>query len=220
MRRRSKRFSAPPTSDWSARRRVSGVAAELRRGFKSEAERVAEQVRHDLGLEPLDRLDCFALADVWGIPVVSLGELREDGASEASIRRLTSPDSGFSATTIVVGPRRLIVYNPRHEAGRKASSLAHELAHVILEHEAAPAIGVGGCRHWDGEQEAEADWLGSALLVPRNSARAWMLESEDIEAGARNFGVSLELFRWRINHTGVMREVQRLKREAHAARGT
>jgi uncharacterized protein DUF955 len=194
------------------------VAVELRRGFKSEAERTAELVRRDLGLGLLDRLDCFALAEAWGIPVVSLGELREDGASEASIRRLLSPEAGFSATTIVVGPRRLIVYNPRQEPGRKANSLAHELAHVILEHEAAPAIGVGGCRHWDGGQEAEADWLGGALLVPRAGALTWMLERDDIDAGASNFGVSLALFRWRINHTGVVRQVEKLRREAGLAR--
>jgi hypothetical protein len=194
------------------------VGAELRRGFKADAERTAELVRRDLGLGPLDRLDGFALAEAWGIPVVSLGELREDGAPEASIRRLTSPEAGFSATTIVVGPRRLIVYNPRHEPGRKASSLAHELAHVILEHEAAPALGVGGCRHWDGRQEAEADWLGSALLVPRAGALAWMLESDDVDGGASNFGVSVELFRWRINHTGVLRQVQKLRRAAQVTR--
>ena len=193
------------------------MRTELRRGFKADAERIAELVRRDLALGPLDRLDCFALAEAWGIPVVSLGELREDGASETSIRRLMSPDAGFPAATIVVGPRRLIVYNPRDESARKASSLAHELAHVILEHEAAPAIGVGGCRHWDGSQEAEADWLGSTLLVPRSSALAWMLESDELDAGARNFGVSVELFRWRINHTGVVRQVEKLKREAHLA---
>jgi hypothetical protein len=197
---------------------VPAVAVELRRGFKSDAERIAELVRGDLGLAPLDRLDCFALAETWGIPVVSLGELREDGASEASIRRLMSPDAGFSAATIVLGPKRLIVYNPRHEPARKASSLAHELAHVILEHESAPAIGAGGCRHWDAVQEAEADWLGSTLLVPRSSALAWMLESDDMEAGARKFGVSVELFRWRINHTGVVREVQKLARRAELPR--
>ncbi len=194
------------------------MVAELRRGFKADAERIADLVRRDLGLAPLDRLDCFALAETWGVPVVSLGELREDGASDASIRRLLSPDAGFSAATIVVGPRRLIVYNQRHEPGRKASSLAHELAHVVLEHEAAPALGVGGCRHWDGGQEAEADWLGSTLLVPRAGALGWMLHSYDVDAGARNFGVSVELFRWRINHTGVVREVEKLRRRAQLAR--
>jgi uncharacterized protein DUF955 len=194
------------------------VVAELRRGFKSDAERIAELVRGDLGVGLLERLDCFALAEAWGIPVVSLDELRDDGASEASIGRLMSPDAGFSATTIVVGPRRLIVYNPGHESGRKASSLAHELAHVILEHDAAPAIGVGGCRHWDGRQEAEADWLGSALLVPRAGALAWMLEHDDLDAGACNFGVSVELFRWRVHHTGVVRQAEKERRKAGAVR--
>ena len=85
--------------------------------------------------------------------------------------------------------------------------MAHELSHLILEHEAAPAIGIGGCRHWNGAQEVEADWLGATMLVPRESALEWMRENGDLEDGARNFGVSVELFRWRVNHTGVVRQV-------------
>jgi hypothetical protein len=185
---------------------------ELRRGFKTDAERIAQLVRRDLGLGPLDRLDCVALAEEWGIPIVSLGELREDGASQSSIKRLMSDDAGFSATTICLGSRRLIVYNPRHGAGRRANSLAHEVSHMILEHEPAPAIGIGGCRHWNPEEEAEADWLGGVLLVPRDCALAWMLSNGDIEEGARHFGVSVDLFRWRVNHTGVMRQVQARRR--------
>jgi hypothetical protein len=185
------------------------VAGELRPGFKAEAEKIAQRVRAELGLTALDALDCFALADVWGIPVVSLGELRENGAKDESVRRLLGEDAGFSATTVVLGTKRLIVYNPRQPDGRRASNLAHELSHLILEHEAAPAIGLGGCRHWDGVQEAEADWLGAALLVPRASALEWMLEHDDLEDGARNFGVSIELFRWRVNHTGVVRQLAR-----------
>jgi IrrE N-terminal-like domain len=185
------------------------VAEELRRGFKAEAENIAQLVRAELGLGPLDALDCFALAEAWGIPVVSLGELRKDGAKDGSVRRLLSEDAGFSATTVVLGTKRLIVYNPRQPSGRSASNLAHELSHLILEHEAAPAIGIGGCRHWDGVQEAEADWLGATMLVPRESALEWMLQNGDLEDGARNFGVSVELFRWRVNHTGVVRQVAR-----------
>ena len=185
---------------------------ELRRGFKTEAERIAQLVRQDLGLTPLDRLDCFALAEQWGIPIVSLGELREDGASEENITRLLSAGAGFSATTICLGSRRLIVYNPRHTAGRRANSLAHEISHMILEHEPRPAIGVGGCRHWNAQEEAEADWMASVLLVPRDSALAWMLTNGDIAEGAAHFGVSGDLFRWRVNHTGVMRQVQARRR--------
>jgi Zn-dependent peptidase ImmA (M78 family) len=185
------------------------VAEELRPGFKAEAENVAQLVRAELGLAPLDPLDCFALAESWGIPVVSLGELRVNGASDRSVRRLLNEDAGFSATTVVFGTKRLIVYNPRQPPGRRASNLAHELSHLILEHEPAPAIGVGGCRHWNGRQEAEADWLGATMLVPRKGALEWMLQSDDLEGGARNFGVSVELFRWRVNHTGVVRQLAR-----------
>jgi hypothetical protein len=56
------------------------------------------------------------------------------------------------------------------------------------------------------------------LLVPRAGALAWMLESDDIDAGARNFGVSVELFRWRINHTGVVSQADKEKRSARVAR--
>ena len=183
------------------------MAEQLRPGFKAEAEKIAQLVRAELALEPLDPLDCFALAETWGIPVVSLGELRENGANERSVRRLLSEDAGFSATTVVLGTKRLIVYNPRQPPGRSASSLAHELSHLILEHEAAPAIGLGGCRHWDGMQEAEADWLGAAMLVPRESALEWIRQNDNLAVGAKNFGVSVELFRWRVNHTGVVRQV-------------
>ena len=185
------------------------MTSELRPGFKAEAERLAQVVREELDLGPLDALDCFALAATWGIPVVSVGELREDGAKDSSVRRLLDEEAGFSATTVVVGTKRLIVYNPRQPPGRSASNLSHELSHLILEHDAMPAIGVGGCRHWNGAQEAEADWLGATMLVPRDSALEWMLANGDLEEGARNFGVSLELFRWRVNHTGVVRQLAR-----------
>jgi Zn-dependent peptidase ImmA (M78 family) len=184
---------------------------QLRPGFKAEAENIAQLVRADLAVGPLDALDCFALAEAWGIPVVSLPELRANGASDRSVERLLSDEAGFSATTVVLGTKRLIVYNPNQPPGRSASSLAHELSHLILEHEPAPAIGIGGCRHWDGAHEAEADWLGATMLVPRESALEWMLQNEDLEAGARNFGVSVELFRWRVNHTGVVRQLARTR---------
>ena len=45
-----------------------------------------------------------------------------------------------------------------------------------------------------------------------------MLESDDIDAGASNFGVSVELFRWRINHTGVVKQVEKEKRRARVIR--
>jgi IrrE N-terminal-like domain len=70
-----------------------------------------------------------------------------------------------------------------------------------------PTHECGGCRHWNGTQEAEADWLAGALLVSRESALAWLRSGGDLPEGARHFGVSLELFTWRVNHTGVARQL-------------
>src|SRR5262245_31805436 len=134
------------------------MSEALQRGFKSEAERTALTVRRELGLGAIDRLDCFALADYFGIPVVSLAHLASDGAAADSISRMLTAGSALSALTVCAGTRRLIVYNPAHASGRRANSLAHELSHVILEHPPRPALGRGGCRLWDARHEAEADW--------------------------------------------------------------
>jgi Zn-dependent peptidase ImmA (M78 family) len=183
----------------------------LRRGFKADAERIAESVRAELGLQLWQPLDGLALAEHLGIEVITLRELRRYGAKDESIRRLISPDAGFSATTVCAGTRRLIVYNPREPPGRRANSLTHELSHILLEHEPKQALGAGGCRHWAIREEAEADWLGAALLVPREGALHWMERDGDLERGAEHFGVSIELFRWRVNHTGVIRRLARTR---------
>jgi len=81
-----------------------------------------------------------------------------------------------------------------------------------LEHPLSPALGMGGCRRWDGVLEAEADWQAGSLLVPRQAALEWMKDGGSFEHGARHFGVSLALFRWRVNQTGIMRQLRSLDR--------
>jgi len=183
------------------------MADKLRRGFKTEAERFALSLRAELGLKVTDRLDPLALAAHLEIPVISLTELRLDGASNQSVSRLMGRTSGFSALTICEGTRRLIVYNPRHPTTRRANSVVHEVGHIVLEHPPAPALGDGGCRYWDTQLEAEADWQAGALLVPRDGAFAWLRAGGTLGDGAVNFGVSQALFRWRVNHTGIVKQL-------------
>ena len=71
-----------------------------------------------------------------------------------------------------------------------------------------PALGVGGCRYWDPALEAEADWLAATLLVPREGALAWRRTGGSDAEGARHFGVSSALFRWRVNQTGVSNQLR------------
>jgi len=182
------------------------MGGNLRRGFKAQAERFALALRAELGLKLTDRLDCFALAAHLEIPVVALPDLRQDGASGASIARLMAHNSGFSALTICAGTRRLIVYNPRHPTTRRANSVVHEVSHIILEHPPAPTIGEGGCRYWDARLEDEADWQAAALLVPRDGIFTLVRAGGGLSDGAEHFGVSPALFRWRVNTTGVARQ--------------
>lgn len=185
------------------------MSSKLRRGFKAEAERVALSIRAELDITAHDRLDCFMLAEHLGIPIVSLLDLQSYGASIQSIAHLEANDAIFSALTVCAGTRRLIVYNPWHSSNRQASSLAHELSHVIHDHPAGPAIGEGGCRYWDERFEAEAEWQAGALLVPRQGALAWISRGGTMEDGATYFGVSRDLFQWRVNGTGVIYQLSR-----------
>ena len=186
---------------------------ELRRGFKAEAERLAVAVREGLGLDQTDRFDCFDLATDLGVPVLSLTAMAARGAATASVDHLSRSGTEFSALTVCAGTARLIVYNPNHPPGRKANSLAHELSHILLEHPAAPALDATGCRRWDGVCEAEADWLAGCLLVPREGALLMLLQNLSPASGAAHFGVSKRLFEWRVNQTGVARQLTFLGRQ-------
>jgi hypothetical protein len=183
------------------------MASSLPYGFKAAAERLAAAVRADLGLGPFAPIDCTEVCRELGIPIITVPELLLSGASPKSIQRIISADAGFSAMTVAAGTRRLIVYNPRHPAGRRANSLAHELSHILLEHPMSPALGDGGCRSWDARLEAEADWQAGALLVPRDAGLLWMRSNGSLEQGATHFGVSIPLFQWRVNQTGVVRQL-------------
>lgn len=180
----------------------------LRRGFKAEAERISLRVRTELGVTAHERLDCERLAAHLLIPVLSLEELIESGASPGSVDRLASQESRFSALTLCMGSRRLIVYNPAESPGRHANSLAHELSHVLLDHPTEPPLDGAGCRRWNGAVEEEADCLAATLLVPREGAVWWLGNGHSFYAGAIHFGVSEKLFTWRANHTGVIRQLR------------
>jgi hypothetical protein len=178
-----------------------------RRGFGAEADRLAAAVRAELKLGPHDRFDPRCLAHEYGIPIVSITDLIAEGADPASVRQLTVTDPRcFSAGTVLVGTDRLILFNPVQPHGRLANSVAHELAHLLLEHVPGPGIGPGGCRIWDQDMEDEADLLAATLLVPRDAALACARLGLPHVIGAARFGVSTELMRWRTDHTGAARQ--------------
>jgi hypothetical protein len=191
------------------------MSSKLRRGFKAEAERLASSTRQQLRLSTRDRLDGLELARYLRVPVLSLLDLRSDVTDPRSVDLLLAPRANFSAVTVCADSRSLIVFNPAHPPGRRSNSLVHELAHILLDHDPCPALDESGCRHWDERAESEADWLAGVLLVPRDGALWWIRSGGDPADGATHFGVSEVLFRWRVNQTGVMRQVEAARRRGH-----
>src|SRR5437773_12406271 len=136
----------------------------LRRGFKTEANHIAREVRAELGLRFIDPLDPWALARHLEIPLVPLSSYA--GLAADAVNHFHRVDRGaFSAVTVFDGPRRLIVYNDSHSLGRRASDLAHELAHALLLHRPGPALDDRGCRRWERVQEEEDNWLAGGLSI-------------------------------------------------------
>jgi Zn-dependent peptidase ImmA (M78 family) len=184
--------------------------AKYRKGFPGEAESIAEEIRKELGIGNINRLDPTRLADHLDIPVWSLTLLQELSGHVLAMRKaiavLHGPEeSSLSAITVFRGTERVIVFNEQHGAVRQASDICHELAHGLLLHPPTPAFSDHGCRSWNTEIEDEANYLGGALLIPGKGAR-WMakcgLSSGD---SAARFGCSLEMVAWRLNASGARR---------------
>jgi hypothetical protein len=186
----------------------------FRRGFKTGSEETAFKLRRKLGLEPHAAIDPMAAAASLGVPVANPGELSE---LPFDIRnRLLSNHSGaWSAITVSHGNNFLIVINSTHPPARINSSLAHEIAHVILAHEPSmmfmtPKTGLALRTH-SKEQEDEANWLAGCILLPREALlRVRRLGWSD-EKVCLEYGVSQAMLRFRVNATGVDLQMRRTR---------
>ena len=143
----------------------------MRRGFKSEANAVAREVRDGLSIAHSAPLDMRRLAADLSIPVIALSDLRAIEPSAAELF-MNDGEALFSGVTVFRGTHRTILVNDAHAKGRQASDIGHEIAHSLLLHTPTPALDERGCRVWDREVEDEADWLSGALLVPEEAALA------------------------------------------------
>lgn len=177
----------------------------LRRGFKTEAEWFAQDVRHELRLARTDPLCPWRLAKLLCHKVVDLTAFEEMHPLDVTrLRRCTGP-KGFSAVTIHKGGARLVILNDGHEKPRQAADLAHELAHGLLHHVPLPLNDGTGVRTFNARDEEEAHWLGPTLLVPEPAAVAIARQGLVLAAAARQYGVSEPLMRMRLNATGALK---------------
>jgi Zn-dependent peptidase ImmA (M78 family) len=182
----------------------------LRRGFRAEAERIASALRDDLGIGHADPLTLEDAVQARGVRVVSADHL-VDGNRLAELERIQA--FSFSACTFEINGRSVIVYNPIRSEPRRESDIAHELSHLLLEHDLTEIREVAGVpfRTCRGDQEEEATNLGGTLLLPRPLLLRAVARGMDSDAVAAEYGVTLEMARFRLNTTGVARQVQRAR---------
>lgn len=182
----------------------------MQRGFKAHAKRLAIEVRAELGLGPCDPLDPRDLAAEYGIPIYTVCELTA-ACDPAVAAWVQGPGQGvFSAALVPVGTGRFIVDNDLHAPTRRASSIAHEMAHVLCDHRFTEVlITADGCRAASREDEDQADWLGGELLIPDAAAMAAARADWSDQQVALTYGVSPQRARMRMNVSGARRRAHR-----------
>jgi len=175
-------------------------------GFRSKANAFARKARSGLGLPATAPLSPLRLATNMGIAVAPLSSFASE--CESAVRHLMKVDHrAFSAGTFRLGGRTLMVFNDANHEDRQTSDLAHELAHVILEHPMLPILDDRGCRHFDKNLEEQANWLGPALLISEEAALHIARQGWTIEQAAAEYQVTAEVARFRLNVTAAHRRV-------------
>jgi len=182
----------------------------MQRGFKSRCENISARYRKNFGLHIEDPFPYRKLAESMGILIWTPADV--PGLSPKHLKVLTeSKSSEWSAVTITVGLKSLIIVNSSHSESRLANDITHELAHIILDHSVA-RLDVSDDGHmwlktYDKEQEAEADWLAASLLLPREGVLRVYRRKRNVNTVASTFEVSKQLATMRINVTGINRQL-------------
>lgn len=171
--------------------------------------------RRRLGVTPQEALPYRELADELDVRLWAMQDV--PGLDKATLHQLSVADAtAWSAVTVVVDEGCAVVVNTAQNARRIPNSVSHELAHIILGHSAA-RVDISEDGHlwlstYGDEQEREADWLAATLLLPREGLLQSFARYRDVEALAAQYCVSRELVRWRLNTTGVIRQVEGRRR--------
>nr|WP_300144509.1 ImmA/IrrE family metallo-endopeptidase [Propionicimonas sp.] len=179
----------------------------MRRGFKTQAKQLALDLRGEIGLNAHQPFDPYRFASAYGIPVIQLSTL--EGAARDHFLR--ADDSPLSGALIPVGTGVVILENDAQPLTRRRTTMCHELAHVVLEHEFGVSLSDERRCGLGGDQEEEADWLSGEMLIPTDGAFRLARANATDEQAAMAFTVSLAVARWRMNHSGARKVVARTR---------
>ena len=189
-------------------------AFKFKRGFKAEAERNAVNYREILNIDSKAPLPAKILADYLDIKVVTPSAIFPKNSN--SLNTLSSSNNWSALTLVCKSGKRLIIHNDRHSLPRQESNIMHEIAHVLCKHESPNKSLLDGIgilmRDYNETQEKEAEWLGGCLQIPRD-ALMWSLKKKmNNNEIADFFNASVDMVTFRINTTGVQRQLFFLQR--------
>lgn len=184
-------------------------------GFKSWADKKSIEIRKSLGLEANQPLCAFDLCKHLEIPIFVPQDIKNLDTKYLNILLGEGKEHWSAATIPLQNDKAIIIHNPEHSIQRQQSNLMHELAHVLCLHKVDPEIketGLAGfLRHHNQEQENEANWFGGCLQIPRQ-ALLWALKQKMSEPEmSAYFVASEEMVKYRINITGVRKQMGRWK---------
>ena len=131
--------------------------------------RLADKTRRELGLGSTQQTDVMKLADLVGADVRRADELTD----LSKLEELEEIQPGaFSACTFHIRGKPVVVYTPLASHGRMQSDIAHEIAHILLEHEIQSVHQLDGISFFtcDPDEETRGK-LGRRLsLAPEKAA--------------------------------------------------
>jgi len=152
--------------------------SKMRKGFKKWSDEKATFLRKEMGLGEYDRLCPYKIADHLNLKIYAIDEV---------------PNMLQSITQIMT---------TRH------SDLMHEISHMLCEHKFESSFETNLpvlMREYNEAYEQEANWLGGCLLFPKCAVFATVKHKRDEEATCDRYGISSEMFRYRVNVTGAKR---------------
>jgi Zn-dependent peptidase ImmA (M78 family) len=177
----------------------------LPEAFRAECEELALELRREIGLDSQDRLNPRRRAEDMAIDVFTIERFR-DHYPEAVDQLAEHDAEAFDAMVVFHGTRCLILVNPSQSPEEEALSIAHEIAHIELEHERleAPLFDEAGRRRsWHPRDEAEAECLARTMLVPEVAIGPVLRDCNgSIRDAAGHFGVSVATMCRRMEETG------------------
>jgi len=172
---------------------------------------MAAAAREALGLSAIAPLKPEQYATHVGVEILTIDEM---GLSEESRCQLLEVDKGsWSGMAIRESGLIGVLVNPTHSPERQASTMMHELSHVVLKHVPVrvdvSSAGILLVSEYSEDDEEEANWLSGALLLPRDALKHYRDKNWSPTKIMAHFGVSQDMYNWRIRMTGVDVQMRR-----------